>query len=94
MYNLQKNKELFAGEKGPTSNTYVAKPFNSYSSNEDKHTESAFYKVNKPEEENKPKLFNFEIKKNTGNKGSGGFNKFKFGGNKAQSNTNLYIVII
>ena len=88
LYNLQKNKELFAGEKGPTSNTYVAKPFNSYSSNEDKHTESAFYKVNKSEEENKPKLFNFEIKKNTGNKGSGGFNKFKFGGNKAQSNTN------
>ena len=87
LYNLQKNKELFAGEKGPTSNTYVAKPYNSYSSNEDKHTESAFYKVNKPEEENKPKLFNFEIKKNTGNKNSGGFNKFKFGGNKNQSNT-------
>ena len=86
LYNLQKNKELFAGEKGPTSNTYVAKPYNSYSSNEDKHTESAFYKVNKPEEENKPKLFNFEIKKNTGNKNSGGFNKFKFGGNKNQSN--------
>ena len=91
LYNLQKNKELFAGEKGPTSNTYVAKPYNSYSSNEDKHTESAFYKVNKPEEENKPKLFNFEIKKNTGNKNSGGFNKFKFGGNKNQSNTSSNI---
>ena len=82
LYNLQKNKELFAGEKGPTSSTYVAKPFNAKSSSEDKHNEDAFYKINKPEEENKPKLFNFEIKKNTGNKNTGGFNKFKFGGNK------------
>ena len=64
LYNLQKNKELFAGEKGPTSNTYVAKPFNAKSSSDDKHNEDAFYKINKPEEENKPKLFNFEIKKN------------------------------
>ena len=86
LYNLQKNKELFAGEKGPTSNTYVAKPYNSYSSSEDKHTENAFYKINKPEEENKPKLFNFEIKKDTGNKNAGGFNKFKFGGNKTSNN--------
>ena len=84
LYNLQKNKELFAGEKGPTSNTYVAKSFNAYSA-EDKHTEDAFYKGNKQEEENKPKLFNFEIKKETGNKTSGGFNKFKFGVNKPQS---------
>ena len=93
LYNLQKNKELFAGEKGPTSNIYVAKPFNSGNSSEDKNTENAFYK-NKPEEDNKPKLFNFEIKKGTGNKSSGGgFNKFKFGGNKEQtsssSNANL-----
>ena len=87
LYNLQKNKELFAGEKGPTSNIYVAKPFSASSSNEDKRTEEAFYKVNKPEEENKPKLFNFEIKKNTGNKSSGGFNKFKFGGNKEQNSS-------
>ena len=93
LYNLQKNKELFAGEKGPTSNTYVAKPYNSYSSNEDKHTESAFYKVNKPEEENKPKLFNFEIKKNTGNKNSGGFNKYtssNTNNNNNQVNSNNY----
>jgi hypothetical protein len=88
LYNLQKNKELFAGEKGPTSNIYVANSFNGNSS-EEKHTEDAFYKVNKPEEENKPKLFNFEIKKNTGNKTSGGFNKFKFGGNKEQTNSKI-----
>ena len=88
LYNLQKNKELFAGEKGPTSNTYVAKPFSSSSTNEKKSNEEAFYKINKPEEENKPKLFNFEIKKNTGNKNTGGFNKFKFGGNKEQNNNN------
>ena len=90
LYNLQKNKELFAGEKGPTSNTYVAKPFNAKNSSDDKHNEDAFYKINKPEEENKPKLFNFEIKKNTGNKNTGGFNKFKFGANKdkEQINTN------
>jgi len=87
LYNLQKNKELFAGEKGPTSNIYVAKPFSASSSNEEKRTEEAFYKVNKPEEDNKPKLFNFEIKKGTGNKSSGGFNKFKFGGNKEQNNS-------
>jgi len=88
LYNLQKNKELFAGEKGPTSNTYVAKPFSSSSTSEKKSNEEAFYKINKPEEENKPKLFNFEIKKNTGNKNTGGFNKFKFGGNKEQNNNN------
>ena len=87
LYNLQKNKELFAGEKGPTSNTYVAKPFNAFSSSEDKHTEDTFYKGNKQEEENKPKMFNFEIKKDTGNKSSGGLNKFKFGGNKFQANS-------
>ena len=78
LYNLQKNKQLFAGEKGPTSSTYVAKPYNANSSNEIKHTEDTFYKINKPEEEKKPKLFNFEIKKDTGNKNIGGFNKFKF----------------
>jgi hypothetical protein len=44
LYNLQKNKELFAGEKGPTSNTYVAKPLNANSSSDDKHNEDAFYK--------------------------------------------------
>ena len=94
LYNLQKNKQLFAGEKGPTSNIYVAKPYNSYGSTDNKNkdnTESTFYKVNKPEEENKPKLFNFEIKKDSGNK-SHGFGKFKFGQNKDKpsfnSNTN------
>ena len=94
LYNLQKNKQLFAGEKGPTSNIYVAKVYNSFGSSDNKNkndTESAFYKVNKPEEENKPKLFNFEIKKNSGNK-THGFGKFKFGENKDKpsfnSNTN------
>ena len=88
LYNLQKNKQLFAGEKGPTSNIYVAKPYNSYGSseqNDNKNNENAIYKVNKPEEENKPKLFNFEIKKDTGNKSHGFNTKFKFGQNKGQS---------
>ena len=88
LYNLQKNKQLFAGEKGPTSNIYVAKPYNSYGSseqNDNKNNENAIYKVNKPEEENKPKLFNFEIKKDTGNKSHGFNTKFKFGQNKGQA---------
>ena len=88
LYNLQKNKQLFAGEKGPTSSTYVAKPYNANSSNEIKHTEDTFYKINKPEEEKKPKLFNFEIKKDTGNKNIGGFNKFKFGAKHDISSNN------
>jgi hypothetical protein len=88
LYNLQKNKQLFAGEKGPTSSTYVAKPYNANSSNEIKHTEDTFYKINKPEEEKKPKLFNFEIKKDTGNKNIGGFNKFKFGAKQDISSNN------
>ena len=88
LYNLQKNKQLFAGEKGPTSSTYVAKPYNANSSNEIKHTEDTFYKINKPEEEKKPKLFNFEIKKDTSNKNIGGFNKFKFGAKQDISSNN------
>ena len=91
LYNLQKNKQLFAGEKGPTSNIYVAKPYNSYGSsdqNDNKNNENTIYKVNKPEEENKPKLFNFEIKKDTGNKSHGFNSKFKFGQNKGQSSFN------
>ena len=91
LYNLQKNKQLFAGEKGPTSNIYISKPFNSYGSSEQKDTEnkeSILYKVNKPEEENKPKLFDFKIKKDTGNKSHGFNSKFKFGQNKEQSFSN------
>ena len=88
LYNLQKNKQMFAGEKGPTSNIYVAKPYNSFGSSEQQNNQngSAFYKVSKPEEENKPKLFNFEIKKNTGNKSHGFNSKFKFG-NKEQTSS-------
>ena len=89
LYNLQKNKQLFAGEKGPTSNIYVAKPYNSYGSSDNKNNnnESAFYKINKPEDENKPKLFDFEIKKDSGNK-SHGLAKFKFGQNKDKPSFN------
>ena len=92
LYNLQKNKQLFAGEKGPTSNIYVAKPYNSYGSYEQKNKqndESAFYKVSnaKVEEDNKPKLFNFEIKKESGNKSHGFNSKFKFGQNKEKSSS-------
>ena len=90
LYNLQKNKQLFAGEKGPTSNIYVAKAYNSYGSTNNKskgNDDSTFYKVNKPEEENKPKLFNFEIKKDGGNK-TQGLAKFKFGQNKDKPSFN------
>ena len=94
LYNLQKNKQMFAGEKGPTSNTYVAKAYNSYGSSEkDKNegtADSAFFKFNKPDEEKKPKLFNFEIKKDTGNKSHGFNSKFKFGQNKGQSSSNTF----
>ena len=90
LYNLQKNKKMFAGEKGPTSNIYVAKPYSSFGSSEEKgkeNNEGTFYKVSKPEEENKPKLFNFEIKKDTGNKSHGFNSKFKFGANKEHSSS-------
>ena len=94
LYNLQKNKQMFAGEKGPTSNIYVAKAYNSYGSSEkDKNegtADSAFFKFNKPDEEKKPKLFNFEIKKETGNKSHGFNSKFKFGQNKGQSSSNTF----
>ena len=86
LYNLQKNKQMFAGEKGPTSNTYVAKPFNSYgnSENENKQkTGEAIYKVN-PADESKP--INFEIKKDTSNKPHAFNSKFKFG-NKNQNSS-------
>lgn len=81
LYNLQKNKQLFAGQKGPTSNIYVAKPFDKYSSDDQKkknNDASLLYKVNKPEEQNKPQLFNFSINKNE-SKHAQGFKKFKFG---------------
>ena len=85
LYNLQKNKELFEGEKGPTSNVYIAKP----SSSDDQKDGSMFYKINKPEEKEKPKLFNFEIKNDGGNKQPHGFkSKFKFGSNKIVSPNN------
>ena len=95
LYNLQKNKELFAGEKGPTSNIYIAKPYNSYGSsdqNNKQNDESAFYKVSNPkvEEDNKPKLFNFEIKKESGNKSHGFNSKFKFGQNKEKSSSKSF----
>ena len=94
LYNLQKNKQMFAGEKGPTSNTYVAKAYNSYGSSEKEKNEdtadSTFFKVSKPEEDKKPTLFNFEIKKDTGNKSHGFNSKFKFGQNKGQSSSNTF----
>ena len=88
LFNLQKNKRLFAGEKGPTSNVYISKPNNSYGSSEDQNkqkTGEAIYKVPKSGENDKPKLFNFEIKQNN-NKSHGFNNKFKFGDNKSNSN--------
>jgi len=93
LYNLQKNKQLFAGEKGPTSNVYIAKPFNSYGSSDDRDkqkTGEAIYKVNNPEEENKPKLFNFEIKKGNSNKSHGFNSKFKFGANKDNTSSSNF----
>ena len=90
LYNLQKNKQMFAGEKGPTSNTYVAKPFNSYGNSEiesKQKTGEAIYKVN-PSDENKPKLFNFEINKDTSNKPHAFNSKFKFGNKNQNSSSN------
>ena len=96
LYNLQKNKQLFAGDKGPTSNVYIAKPYNNFGSsgtedyqNSQNGGTSYLYKVNKPEEENKPKLFNFEIKKESGNKTHGFNSKFKFGQNKDTSKNSI-----
>ena len=91
LYNLQKNKQLFAGEKGPTSNTYIAKPFNSYGNSESQNEQKAgeaIYKT-KPEDENKPKLFNFSIKNNASNKPHAFNSKFKFG-NKNESSASTF----
>ena len=83
LYNLQKNKELFAGQKGPTSNIYVSKTFGNYSSEDNKNKKndtSVFYKVNKPDEQSKPQLFNFIINKNENkNNNTQRLKKFKFG---------------
>jgi hypothetical protein len=85
LYNLQKNKQMFAGEKGPTSNTYVAKSFSGFNSSEDQanqNNDAAFYKISKPDEEKKPKLFNFAIKKDGGKKSHEFKSKFTFGEKK------------
>ena len=91
LYNLQKNKQMFAGEKGPTSNTYVAKSYSGFNSSEDnsnQNNDAAFYKVSKPENENKPKLFNFEIKKDGLKKSHEFKSKFTFG-EKKDSNSSF-----
>ena len=91
LYNLQKNKQMFAGEKGPTSNTYVAKSFSGFGSSEDNsnnnNDEGGIYKISKPEEEKKQKLFNFEIKKDGGKKPHEFNAKFKFGSNKGNNSS-------
>ena len=83
LYNLQKNKELFAGQKGPTSNIYITKGFDNFSSDDNKKKKNdtaLFYKVNKPDEQNKPQLFNFSINKNeTKHNNVNKFKNFKFG---------------
>ena len=80
LYNLQKNKELLKKDSGPTSKIYINNNFNtiSYSQEEDNKNDSVFFKNNKPKEE-KPKLFNFKIKKENGNKIYKINNKFLFG---------------
>ena len=85
LYNLQKNRELLKGDNGPTSKISVNNNFNtiSYSQEENDKNNSVFYKNIQDE---KPKLFNFKIKKENGNKSLKINNKFKFG----ESNQKLF----
>lgn len=86
LYNLQKNKELFAGEKCPTSKVNVVKSNNIYGTNNEKKVPNNGEEIYKKKEEKKPKLFNFKIKKDNGRKSTGLFNsKFTFGGKKEKS---------
>ena len=82
LYNLQKNRELLKGDNGPTSKISI-KNYNtiSYSQEENDKNNSVFYKNNVIKKEN-PKLFNFKIKKESGNKSLKINNKFKFGEKK------------
>ena len=86
LYNLQKNRELFKGDNGPTSKIKINNNYNTYDNKLDNNIED-MYKV---KEDKNPKLFNFRIKKDTGNKSSGFNSKFKFGENEKNFSSTTY----
>ena len=91
LYNLQKNKELF-NENGPTSQVNMAKQVkNNVSSKaykKDIYNEPLYKNTYNSNQEDKPKLFSFKIKKNNKKKENGFKNKFQFGKEQSQ-NKNL-----
>ena len=90
LVNLEKNRNYFVGELGPTSKVSVVQGFGTCLSSEDQLKNQELYKSKKNNNDNKPKLFDFSIKKDDTNK-KGGFKNFKFGpgfGPKKATNTN------
>ena len=87
LYNLQKNRELLKGDNGPTSKISINKNYNTISYDQEKYEKnnSVFYTNNTIKKEN-PKLFNFKIKKETGNKSLKINKKFYFGEMKKKIN--------
>ena len=80
LYNLEKNKNFFYADSGPTSKVQVVKSFSENFSSD--NTNTNIYKPNKSSNTNnnnqKNNLFNFSIKADD-SKHSEGLKKFKFG---------------
>ncbi len=86
LLNIERNKNFFSNNSGPTSNVYTNKTI---FQNDDKINfkfENQIYKQN-VKKDNKPALFNFSIK-NKESAGDNHLNKFHFGANVNQSSNN------
>ena len=86
IYNLQKNKELFKADNGPTSTIKIDNNYRTI----DNQLENNLDDIYKAKENKIPKLFNFKIKKNSGNKKNGFNSKFKFGGEENSFSSTNY----
>ena len=86
LLNIERNKNYFSNNSGPTSSIYTNKTtFQNNDQNLFKF-ENQIYKQN-AQKDNKPALFNFSIK-NKENTGDSHLNKFHFGPNVSQSSNN------
>ena len=86
LLNIERNKNYFSNNSGPTSSIYTNKTtFQNNDQNLFKF-ENQIYKQN-AQKDNKPALFNFSIK-NKESTGDSHLNKFHFGPNVSQSSNN------
>ena len=86
LLNIERNKNYFSNNSGPTSSIYTNKTtFQNNDQNLFKF-ENQIYKQN-AQKDNKPALFNFSIK-NKESTGDNHLNKFHFGPNVSQSSNN------